>query len=317
MPIEVSCPSCSRQFRVPDKVAGKKIKCPKCQGILAVPGSGSAGGSGVGVGSGVGAAAGSQVGSGKKWYLKTPDGAQYGPVPRGELDQWNAEGRITPQCQVLQEGAPQWQWAADLYPQSAGPAATTPRNTAPAAASATTPAQAAAPAPADNPFAGLGDSNAGSAGGGASGAPADPFAFAGADASPTARLRGGRRGGGRRVRKGGGKRSGIVTAVAVVNYILGGVGVVSCIIIAVIGMLFGATFDDIPYVGGAIVIFAIVGIVICSVYLVAGWGIQNREQWSRMLTIVLGILAVLSGNLPYGIFVLVVLLNKENAAEFR
>ena len=38
------------------------------------------------------------------------------PVPRSELDQWYAEGRITADCQILQQEADQWQWATDLYP---------------------------------------------------------------------------------------------------------------------------------------------------------------------------------------------------------
>jgi hypothetical protein len=37
MPIAVTCPGCSTRMQVPDTVAGKMIKCPKCQGIVAVP----------------------------------------------------------------------------------------------------------------------------------------------------------------------------------------------------------------------------------------------------------------------------------------
>jgi hypothetical protein len=31
-----------------------------------------------------------------------------------------AEGRITAECQLLKEGADQWQWASDIYPQLGG-----------------------------------------------------------------------------------------------------------------------------------------------------------------------------------------------------
>ncbi len=37
MPIQVSCSGCQGVFRVPDKGAGKKIKCPKCEAIIQVP----------------------------------------------------------------------------------------------------------------------------------------------------------------------------------------------------------------------------------------------------------------------------------------
>lgn len=37
MPIEVACPHCQKNLRVGDHVAGKKIRCPACQGVVAVP----------------------------------------------------------------------------------------------------------------------------------------------------------------------------------------------------------------------------------------------------------------------------------------
>ncbi len=37
MPIAVRCPSCSASFNVKDEYAGKRTKCPKCGGPLAIP----------------------------------------------------------------------------------------------------------------------------------------------------------------------------------------------------------------------------------------------------------------------------------------
>ncbi|PQO47530.1 hypothetical protein [Blastopirellula marina] len=37
MAIEFSCGSCSARFRIPDTMAGKKIRCPKCQAVQQVP----------------------------------------------------------------------------------------------------------------------------------------------------------------------------------------------------------------------------------------------------------------------------------------
>src|SRR5262249_44116855 len=31
MPIQISCPSCQRQLRVPDNLMGQMVKCPSCQ----------------------------------------------------------------------------------------------------------------------------------------------------------------------------------------------------------------------------------------------------------------------------------------------
>jgi uncharacterized protein (DUF983 family) len=35
--VMVRCPSCSKNLSVPDKYAGKKAKCPACQGTLTIP----------------------------------------------------------------------------------------------------------------------------------------------------------------------------------------------------------------------------------------------------------------------------------------
>lgn len=37
MPIQVSCQSCQKSFRVKDDYSGKKIRCPSCKGIVDVP----------------------------------------------------------------------------------------------------------------------------------------------------------------------------------------------------------------------------------------------------------------------------------------
>jgi TM2 domain-containing membrane protein YozV len=107
MPIEVTCPECSKRLRVPDKTAGKKIKCPKCSGVITVPEPAAVEAPAADLEAAMGA---------DSWYLKTDDGEDYGPVPRTELDEWASEGRLNADCQVLQEGADQWQWATDLYP---------------------------------------------------------------------------------------------------------------------------------------------------------------------------------------------------------
>jgi len=31
MPIQISCPSCAKQLRVPEDLLGKSVRCPNCQ----------------------------------------------------------------------------------------------------------------------------------------------------------------------------------------------------------------------------------------------------------------------------------------------
>ena len=66
------------------------MKCPKCEAVIEVPDP---------------QAAAEAPGGGEKWYLKTDDGEDYGPIARHELDEWAAEGRLNADCQVLCEGS--------------------------------------------------------------------------------------------------------------------------------------------------------------------------------------------------------------------
>ena len=56
-----------------------------------------------------------------RWWMRQPGGQPYGPVAKAQLDQWYAEGRISPQCQVIWEPQQVWRWAAELYPAMAMP----------------------------------------------------------------------------------------------------------------------------------------------------------------------------------------------------
>jgi hypothetical protein len=151
MPIEITCTSCKKRLRVPDNAAGKRVKCPQCQSVLSVPAAGAA-------------SSGSSAGGGT-WHLKTEDGQTFGPVPKKELDQWLTEGRVTGECQLLREGADQWQWASDVYPQLSG--------------------EAAASGPAGGGFPQIDTGN--------KGASDNPFAFAAQESSASTRVGGGRR----------------------------------------------------------------------------------------------------------------------------
>lgn len=116
MPIETTCQTCGKRLRVGDEHAGKVARCPGCQTVYAVP---QADGSitPLAAGQAQSGATGVRPFGSDRWHLKTPDGLTFGPVTKSELDQWQREGRIVAQSQLMQEGSGQWLWAGTLYPQ--------------------------------------------------------------------------------------------------------------------------------------------------------------------------------------------------------
>jgi len=124
MPV-VKCSGCHKSLRVPDENIGKRMKCPGCDAVFMVPG--------VGVDtSGPSAPWPNAVGPAKEtgqWYVKTPEGQEFGPVSQTELERWVAEGRVTEDSQLLREGGDQWQWLNAVFPvfaQSQAPASEGP-----------------------------------------------------------------------------------------------------------------------------------------------------------------------------------------------
>lgn len=325
MPIEVFCDSCQKKLRVPDTAAGKRIKCPKCQGVISVPaapgGSGSLSGTVPTVAKSGGKSSPSmsvpktstpKSGLGKRpvleqWHVQTEDGQQYGPVSRQELDQWHADGRITVDTQLLRDGGEQWQWASDLYPDLA------PQDEAPANT-------------------GLPDFGAMAAAGGGAAAGSGAFDFtAGGGPAPsssvTARTKG-KKGGkksGARGKKGGGSPH--IDYIAYAFYAIGAMNILMCLIILIMGMSGAALVSGADAEGAAaaagimgtiVVVASLFGALISCVYLAAGYGLQQRAGWGRMTAIVLGVLAMpgIPLGTAFGIWCWVVLNDKDNAAVF-
>ncbi len=144
--IVVTCPHCQKQLKAPSDRLGRTAKCPQCQQSFtlgegkATTGSASnvavaAAASGVGkaatpaappaVKAAPAAVAAPVVAApvSTRWTLKIPTGETYGPIERTDLDQWFSEGRINAECQLLNEGSPNWQWASEIYPSLGGAAA--------------------------------------------------------------------------------------------------------------------------------------------------------------------------------------------------
>ncbi len=112
MAIVFHCSGCNHVLRVPEDVAGKRIKCPQCHEVLRIPDA-----SDEHVEAATPAQQPQAVGAEPLLQLKTPDGNVYGPVVRSEMDRWLAEGRITAQCELLDEAGEHLRWASEVYPQ--------------------------------------------------------------------------------------------------------------------------------------------------------------------------------------------------------
>lgn len=138
---------------------------------------------------------------------------------------------------------------------------------------------------------------------------------------------------------------GLVVAVAVINYVFGGLSLACGICTgvlggSVVGMVLAAMNNN-PQIDpdaklgmGAVSIFilAIAGIqvLVGLLILLAGYGLQTFREWGRILTVVLAVISGLLGllsllslspfgllQLGYAIFALVVLLNPNYTRDFR
>jgi phage FluMu protein Com len=138
MPIDTQCTACGQRLRVADALAGKQVNCPKCKNKVTIPAGASANSAPKATAASVGAAnpqrtvAKAQTSAAPAvpvmaaapaiaddWHLQTPDGQQYGPISKSELDSWLAEDRLTADSQLLPPGGQQWVMAAQVYPSLA------------------------------------------------------------------------------------------------------------------------------------------------------------------------------------------------------
>lgn len=135
-------------------------------------------------------------------------------------------------------------------------------------------------------------------------------------------------------------RSGAVTAIAVVNFVLGGLEILYGLYLLLGASLFGSATrlpgvpDEVQGVASSLaalaVALAILALLIGLLMEIAGWGLAMRKPWARPFTLILSGVAVLAAlaslsplnavslvlNVAYAASVFVVLLNPRYAAEF-
>jgi predicted Zn finger-like uncharacterized protein len=315
MPVEVNCPGCQGKFRVPDAALGKRIKCPKCKGVIAVPAGTQPTVASAPIPTLAPKIATQTVTAPvETWTLKTEDGADYGPVSRVELNQWFAEGRITADCQLLKTGAPQWQWATDVFPALQA-------QESPVANSALQPMQ-------NDIFSGLGSASSGlpSFDAALPTLAANPYA---APQMPTATSMSHQT---KRIGKRNPK-SWMITAVANWNFVYAGFGVVA----PFLAVLLSGRFMDML---ALVLAIGIVGCILSPfivLYGITGYGLTKRRKWGRVMGFITGSLGLLGvaasiaaiftrGSIypiipmlihgSFAIFTFMTLIDRENGQEF-
>lgn len=106
----------------------------------------------------------------------------------------------------------------------------------------------------------------------------------------------------RRLRRAG--HSGAVTAVGIINIIIGSLSALGGLCVFLIGGLAGGAAHDFrgnPGAGlagilaGAILVVAFLILVVAVLEILAGIGVLNRKNWARILTLVLGGLSAVLG----------------------
>jgi hypothetical protein len=142
MAIESPCPGCGVVLAVPDETAGKQARCPECSATFVVPQK-----SHVSRSKPADTAAATPQDASqdearnaalasaeaalepeipvaiaappdrRQWWLKTPQGAVYGPISKEQLDIWCEEGRVADDCQLKHEEELAWRDAILEYPQ--------------------------------------------------------------------------------------------------------------------------------------------------------------------------------------------------------
>jgi hypothetical protein len=129
--METACDRCHKKLTVDESLVGREVRCPGCEYTFEVepiradnpaPENDvrqvdSRGIEEVKIGDEV--AIDQEI---SRWFLRTPEGGEFGPVDRPILDTWVQEGRVASDCQLRSEAETTWHSSVRVYPvlQEAG-----------------------------------------------------------------------------------------------------------------------------------------------------------------------------------------------------
>ena len=124
------CPSCSSRFRIPTEDTEKStpVEEPKRVSPTVSSDASPAAAATLPQADSAAAAPKSQISSldiltsdpTSTWYVRPPNGGQYGPATGEILRQWIAEGRVATTALLWRDGWPQWREASEALPELAG-----------------------------------------------------------------------------------------------------------------------------------------------------------------------------------------------------
>ena len=150
MSVEIVCPHCDRKLRIEESHVGGRVRCPVCDHVLDVPETAEppppeksatddqearADDSAVTSDQPSDSVDVVDVFEGltteiqpveptpprpedleAEWYLRIPEGLQYGPITRIQLNQWVQDGRVANDCEVRRGDEGAWSRADAEYP---------------------------------------------------------------------------------------------------------------------------------------------------------------------------------------------------------
>jgi len=136
-------------------------------------------------------------------------------------------------------------------------------------------------------------------------------------------------------RRGPTRKSGAVTAVAIINFIIGGLNAIFGILIVALGglaFMASSALDSQKAMEASSIVMA-VGVLYLffgAFAIIAGIGVIMRQNWGRVLTLIMGFLALITAimsipaqlyiglllNGGYAVFVIIVMFNRKYGAEF-
>ncbi len=130
MAIECPCSGCGQRLSVADDFAGRQARCPACGQIYTVPNPKEAPHEQPTTYEEAPAVTVNE----NEYWMRTVEGAEYGPVDRQKLTEWFEEGRIGQDYQVRQGANGVWQAAEVFRPKSNNPFAVDPASSQQSAA---------------------------------------------------------------------------------------------------------------------------------------------------------------------------------------
>jgi DNA-directed RNA polymerase subunit RPC12/RpoP len=119
------CENCQTKYQHEPSLAGHAIRCKMCGFIFRVPPVPVASAPPIIQAPPVAGSAAPQASGTGRWFLRLPNGRQFGPVQKQMVAGWVAEGRADGESWLLQEGTADWMQLKQAFPDLApatGPA---------------------------------------------------------------------------------------------------------------------------------------------------------------------------------------------------